>query len=537
MKHLLTVIAILLAFACCTTEADRNRMRAELDSINQRNRNDQPYTAADVQPYVNFFDDHGTPNDRLLAHYLLGRAYHDHGEAPMALQCYQDALDCADTLSTDCDYAQLARVYGQMAQIFYEQGLYRQQLNYDNQSVHYAWKGIDTLLAIRNQEQEFIAYNRLGIMDSAIKVIEEVFNKYRQYGKYVNAAISLGLTIRPLVDKGEQQKAKGYMDMYESQSGLFDSYGNIEPGREIYYYIKGQYYLSIGILDSAEYYFRKELREGKDFNNQNAAAKGLVELYQKLHINDSIAKYSLYAYAMSDSLYARKTTKDVERIQAMYNYSRNQDIAHKESKRAALANRRLLFSLIILLAILLISSWLYIARKKLIESYEKLAKELNNIKIEDNLLKQDAIVNKQKINENEKRIKQLEKKLGKYGKLVYFGAERLENNLQKSSSYNVIKDTAQKGQTLSQGDWETIDSLVKEYTPAFYDFMVSNFRINSVEYKICLLLRLHFKAGEIANMLGVTPAYISKISTEILAGTFAKKGSSKELYKELAKLY
>ena len=59
MRHLLTVIAILLAFACCTTEADRNRMRAGLDSINQRNRNDQPITAADVQPYVDFFDDHG----------------------------------------------------------------------------------------------------------------------------------------------------------------------------------------------------------------------------------------------------------------------------------------------------------------------------------------------------------------------------------------------------------------------------------------------------------------------------------------------
>jgi hypothetical protein len=57
MKHLLTVIVVLLAFACCTTEADRNRMRAELDSINQRNRNDQPFTAADVQSYIDFFDD------------------------------------------------------------------------------------------------------------------------------------------------------------------------------------------------------------------------------------------------------------------------------------------------------------------------------------------------------------------------------------------------------------------------------------------------------------------------------------------------
>ena len=537
MRHLLTVIAVLLAFACCTTEADRSRMRAELDSINQRNRNDQPFTVADVQPYVNFFDGHGTPNDRLLAHYLLGRAYHDHGEAPMALQCYQDALDCADTLSSDCDYVQLSRVFGQMALLFYEQGLYRQQLNYNNQSVMYAWKGKDTLLALRNYEQDYLVYRGLGVTDSAILIIEDVAQKYTLYGYNVYSAISLGLAIRPLVDEGKFQKAKDYMNIYESNSGRFDSYGNIEAGREIYYKAKGLYYLYSDKLDSAEYYFRKELREGKDFNNQNAAAKGLVELYQKLHINDSIVKYSLYAYTMSDSLYAHRTTKDVERIQAMYNYTRNQDIAHKESKRAALANRRLLFSLIVLLGILLVSSWLYIARKKLIESYEKMAKELDDIKAEDNLLKQNATVNKQKINENEERIKQLEKKLGKYGKLVYFGAERLENNLQKSSSYKIIKDIAIKGQTLSQDDWETIENLVKEYIPGFYDFMVSNFRIDSVEYKICLLLRLHFKAGEIANMLGVTPAYISKTSTEILVGTFVKKGSSKELYKELSKLY
>jgi len=99
MKHLPTIIILLLALTCCTTEADRNRMRAGLDSINERNRNDQPFTVSDVRPYVQFFDDHGTPNDRLLAHYLLGRAYHDHGEAPMALECYQRAIDYADTLN------------------------------------------------------------------------------------------------------------------------------------------------------------------------------------------------------------------------------------------------------------------------------------------------------------------------------------------------------------------------------------------------------------------------------------------------------
>ena len=81
MKHLLTIFVLLLALTCCTTEADRNRMRAALDSINGRNRSGQPFTVKEVQPYVEFFDDHGTPNDRLLAHYLLGLAYYDHKES------------------------------------------------------------------------------------------------------------------------------------------------------------------------------------------------------------------------------------------------------------------------------------------------------------------------------------------------------------------------------------------------------------------------------------------------------------------------
>ena len=237
---------------CCTTEADRNRMRAGLDSINVRNRNGQPFTVSDVQPYVDFFDEEGTPNDRLLAHYLLGLAYSDHGEAPMALQCYQDAADCADTTAADCDYAQLARVYGQMAQIFYEQGLYRQQLSYDELSVKNAWKGYDTLLALRNYEQEFFAFRGLGNTDSAIMVIENVAQKYKQYGKNDCSAISLGLAIKPLIDKRMFQKAKDYMAIYESYSGRFDSRGNIEAGREIYYKTKGLYFLHTNNLDSAE---------------------------------------------------------------------------------------------------------------------------------------------------------------------------------------------------------------------------------------------------------------------------------------------
>ena len=307
MKHLLTIFVLLLALTCCTTEADRNRMRAVLDSINGRNRSGQPFTVKEVQPYVEFFDDHGTSNDRLLAHYLLGRAYYDHGEAPMALQCYQDATDCADTTAADCNYAQLARIYGQMAQVFYSQGLYQEQLQKTRVSVKYAWKGKDTLAALMSYEQESQAYRNLNMPDSLLYICEHVSQLYRNYGYPNYAAIALYSTLSTLIHRQEFDKARQNMQIYESESGFFDSHGNIQKGREIYYRIKGLYFLHTNILDSAEYYFRKELHDGTDFNNQNAAAKSLSELYRHLHQPDSVAKYSLYAYIMLDSLYAQRT--------------------------------------------------------------------------------------------------------------------------------------------------------------------------------------------------------------------------------------
>ena len=437
--YIIILCAILAAIVGCTTESDRMRMRAGLDSINVRNRSGQPFTVSEVQPYVTFFDEHGTPNDRLLAHYLLGRAYYDHGEAPMALQSYQNAAECADTTATNCDYAQLARVYGQMGEVFFDQGLYVKALPHYLLSVKYSWKGKDTLLALSNYEQAAFAYLELKDTTSAIVVINDVAKKYANYGYPSDAAISLGAIIRPLIDMGQYEKARKYMNMYESQSGRFDSCGNIEKGREIYYKSKGLYYLYTNNLDTAEFYFRKEMCNGRDFNNQHAGANGLAQIYQRLHLSDSTAKYYKFAYDMSDSLYSHRKTKDVERIQAMYDYTRHQEVAIRESERAALANRNLLICFIVLLAVLLLSSWLYIARKQVIENLRNTAAELNNIRGENSVLKRDAAANQQKISENEQRIAQLEKKLGKYGKLVYFSSDKAETNMKLSPNYQRIK--------------------------------------------------------------------------------------------------
>ena len=537
MKHLLTIFALLLALCCCTAESERLRMRVGLDSINQRNRNDLPFSVADVQPYVDFFDNHGTSNDRLLAHYLLGRAYHEHGEAPMALQCYHDAIDHAETTAANCDYAQLARVYGQMADIFYYQGLYQEALVQFNNSVALALKGKDTLLALKNSEQTGFVYMQQGDTMLAMSVFDSVAQKFLAIGYPQYAAITLGGNIRPLIDLGNYDKAKECIDMYENLSERFDAYGNIEAGREIYYKSKGLYYLHTNKLDSAEYYFRKEMRDGKDFNNQNAAATGLVQLFKTVHLPDSTAKYALYAYNMLDSIYSQMTSKEVERMQAMHNYTRQQEVARQASEKAASASRRLFVCSIALLAVFLLVTWLYIARKKLIENLQKTVVELNLIKNENSDLRHNATANQQQIAENIERIRRLESKLGKYGKLVYFGIDKAENCLKLSPNYLLIADRRGKDSKLTEVEWDIVKNLVEEYFPSCFEFLIANLSVGSLKFKICLLLRLHFINKEVGAMIGYTAAYSSRLSSEIYKELYGKSGGSKELAVELSKLF
>jgi len=513
-----------LVLGGCVSSGRKAAMRAGLDSINAVNRSGLPFTVADIKPYVEFFDDHGTPNDRLLAHYLLGLAYYDHGEAPMALQCYQEALDYADTTATDCDYAQLSRVYAQMGEIFYDQGLYSQELLFQQNAKKYAWLGKDTLAALINYEKEYLAYSRLGNTDSVIFILEDVAKKYEQYGYPTDAAIAFGAILRTLVDRGEYKKAKDYMDRYESESGRFNHRGDIESGREIFYKTKGLYYFYNNIADSAEYYFRKELRDGKDFNNQNAAAMGLALLYHRLHQPDSASKYAIYAYAMNDSMYAQQATETVERMQSMYDYSRHQKEAQQEKEKVTQRNMfiKICVAIIALLCVLGYIIYERTDHKKreieyrYLQSLETIQQARKDIeRLEANKVDNSDIIDEKKqiIQKHEKILKALSDKPLLYKKMTI------------------------SGKNPSPEEWEMIKKLVFELFPQFGGFMESHLHLlNDKEYKTCLLTYAGVKPKAISNMLDVDVSYISKIRREMLTTLFGLSGGSKDFDKAIRSL-
>ena len=484
------------------------RMRRLLLLTNAQNKCDTVFRSDSIQRLlVDYYESHGTANERMLAHYLLGRAYYDMGEMPMSLNAYQLAL--ADTTGNVHDHYQLSRIYSQMANIYYHQHLINDQIECINLSVKSALLAKDTVGAIYSYLQKANSFDVLGMSDSVITICENVNSFFRERGMKRQSAQVLSLLALHYIKKGMLEKAKRCFDVYEEESGFFDDNHNIEGNRVVYYSILGNYYLTKEKYDSAEFFYRKELREGKDFNNQNAASRGLALLFQKTHRPDSAAKYALYSYAMNDSVYAHMATEEVERMKAMYDYSYHRRMAEqKENEAYNNRNAAIFFGMLFLLCLLAV----YVIVQH-IKRYKREADERERLL----LFRLAELENQLTI----KEIKDVEKEL--------FDSP-LINTFRMMAKSSTEKPTRE--------EWSQLRSLLRDKLPSFWNKLQEcKPPLRMEEVDVCLLIRLQFKAKEIANLTGMSPQSISNIRRRLLPRVFHQsEGGSKEFDRLIMKL-
>lgn len=297
-----------------------------------------------------------------------------------------------------------------------------------------------------------------------------------------------------------------------------------------------------GKLDSAEYFFRKELCTGQDFNNQNAGAEGLAQLYKVLNVPDSVAKYIEYGYAMNDSMYAQMTTETVERMQSMYNYSRHQKEAQVEREKAT---QRTIIIWICLAAIILICIITYIIIRELSHKrHEAEQKYIHSLEIIEQArhdiakLRTSEETNKELISEKEQTIREQEiirESLLRQGVNSHSLADK---KLKESAIYQKLFKK-QYGQKLTNEDLRECHKLVIEYLPELNNLLASKqYKLSHSDYNVCMLLRLGFKSKEISNMLDISPGRVSQICAKTLLEIFGESdGGAAELIEKLHQYY
>ena len=363
---ILACLCTLLLLPACSG-GDKEQMLRQLEELERQNRADSMMRNDSLaERLAEYFDHHGTPNERMRAHYILGRTYADMGEAPAAVNAYLAAADAADTIAKDCDYYTLSRVYGQMAYLLYSQNLLDDCIRNTRRSIDFAKKDGDKEQQINEYAHLIVAYDRQEQFDSVIDLYRYFQRHFLDSCDERTVAIYSLLPVKSLLKKNRMDEAKRQLDMVEKKSGYFDSANNVEAGREVYYYYKGQYFLHTLQYDSAEYYFRKELLTGRDILNQDMASRGLSIIFQQKGQYDSVAKYSLYSYEMNDSVYAQMATEAVTQARASYNYQRNKALAEKERHRADTEKTKKEHLLLVLFLVVLAgcSLGLYLIRKR-----------------------------------------------------------------------------------------------------------------------------------------------------------------------------
>ena len=161
-----------------------------------------------LKEVVRYYDRHGSANERMRAHYLLGCAYRDMGEAPMALKCYQDAVEQADTTSKECNYRLLCCVHSQMSDLFHRQYLPHHAIDEIWKAYHYAMHNHDTLTCLRCYEHLSNAYFQLQMPDSTLYYSLRSADLYKSIGDTVSANSALAPAIFIYLQREEYDKAE-----------------------------------------------------------------------------------------------------------------------------------------------------------------------------------------------------------------------------------------------------------------------------------------------------------------------------------------
>jgi len=557
----------LLTIAACDSAGRRAAMLAVLDEADSLNRNDIPITSDSLlREAVDYFDHHGTPNERLCAHDLLGCAYRDMGEAPRAIEVWQDAITCADTTAADCDYSVLARVYGHLALTYHQQLLFNYELEAHRQASRYEYLAGDTLYAIYEQKMCANVYLLQNKADSAEIVLSDAIRLYRQHG-YDQEALQSSILLMHLYANNPERlpELKQLVERYDAECTLFDEAHELPPDKRLFYYYKGRAFEECMQLDSAEFYYRKVYGSVIPYTNLDPMYKGLLSVFTKRHQADSIAKYAQLYFAVNDSSIAVKDLERTAMLAASYNYNHSQHEAFENAKKA---NRRLYVVLLSIVVIGMIAALFfyrqYRKKKKVWEELEREYEEAKNrlSRIQSQLQQldekhKDVLNSLQKENaesqavitmlntQHEMEKEQLMRELRTNTERV----EQLERQL-KISQYSKtshpflhlgivsrIKQYAKDSQRqLSENDLLTLADAVKDYFPDLMTDLDGAPTITPLAKNVCLLTMLNLKPGEIVNLLDISSSQVSNLRKDVNTALFNEK-TTRTLYQNLSKRY
>ena len=514
--------------------------RAIMDDVSRRNLTYEPLTEHDdtmMQHVVAYYKEHGTAGELMEAYYLLGSVYRDLHEAPRAMEAFLNGINAADTTSADCRYDLLTRLYGQKCDILYKQSLYKQSAETERMVYKYAAHAKDTLFMVVAQ------WGRLGgcyafndyqtVADECWDVLEEC----KQLGLYDYGASRLCTSILANMELGRVEDARKLLSIYEQHSGYVDLKTH-ECSFPIYYYAKGRVLAATGQLDSAEYFYRRELAVAPDWNNRQAAYRGLRLVFEQMGQKDSVCKYAPLQCDAVDSAYQEMLSQNLQNLHELYDNNRLQmennrkELQLQESRRKA-QHTRFALAFVVVCSLFLFFWYkqrLTTAELKLERASAELEEQENNLAA----LREELanVVDERERLRLAQEVEQAERKTEEQRRIVMKGQEKLDklqmrrrertNSMTLRSRYSPttlfqsLLGKIKTGKIATEQDYELVqEALIKDDAELLTRFSRSYPNPSDVELRAFLLLRLGMTKSEVSLLMSRSPAALTNTVTRL----------------------
>ena len=483
------IIGIIAVAACCAIafgvhhEMRRTaQMRTALAAFQAANQADSVFTTDSLALELVRYYDHPlhfwtTSNDRLMAHYLLGRCYADMGEAPRAIEEYSEAVEQADTTASDCDLRTLRAVYGQMANVFHQQNLPVEEFNANAHYTAISRLMKDTLQIGIGLENLTRPYYLMGDTTNFLRSAEAAAEFFYSIGRRDKAANALSDIVFIYIQRGQYTKAVELINTIYAESSLFDEQGELRKGNEMFYYTIGLYFDSINRLDTAEYYYRR-LLPAKEYE---AAYRGLLSVYEKREIADSIGKFArLYADA-NDAAHDKMSTQAVAQAAKNYQYTRQQQLAKSYEAKA----KRRAYALCGFLVLILVLS--YIIYKQRIKFHKK-AIVLSYVREQYRQARNDYRKMCEDNSTMKKRIQAMDVHV------AYYSSDIIKR----------VTDSVFKINDVSAKERNDLYALFLSTFNDFKSFADNKGGLTENEWEVCIYVDLGFHDKDISNLMGIT---------------------------------
>ena len=512
-----------------------DRMYLELLRAKAMNKASVPFTTDSVMRRVaRYYDRHGSANQRLLAHYLLGCVYRDLGSAPRALEEYQRAASQADTTRADCDLPTLMRVYSQMGKLYMMMRLTDESLQTAREAQKVCYLMGDSLTALIFEEKYCFALCNDGKYRECIEATQKLYDYYMDRRMEDDAALVCIYFAQAYNGLGDFPQARHYLDMYERNSYLRTDPRKIAGGLGPYYICSGNCFLGLGMPDSAEVSFRKATKDMHNMQNESTVYNGLLRTFILKRETDSICKYADLANDCIMQDFNASIAEDATHVKSIYDYGVEQKIAREQDRRAT----RWKNIAILLIAFAIVMGY-YFGRKKAYSHH--LLQELKHRTEDLDALKQKEATTAEETVQHEQQIQQL------MGQIDFLSHEIQKTQPVTDEEKIPLGATAivarfrrclvsRNEKPLENADWQILAETTYKCSPAFCAIMKGTKKLNMNELRLCQLILCGFEPFQIDDLLGMKHSYSSKTRQRLHQKVFGTEGTAADFDRKLRRL-